>query len=134
MIRIDSPKDFYKLDDVHPLIQKYIINYANSLLSKCGGCNLPEIGTVILLESKNDLSDFHSMGLTQSLEHSLNDFAEIIILQGETGTQRLLHAVFILTNSWGIDLYVPERLCSESLRQHLFEEFMGEKVIEFWEC
>ena len=130
MIRLDSPADYPKLDGVHHLIRQHIINYINGFLTEYDASDLSSIGSVFLLETEADITDHQSMGLSQPLENTLHEFAEILVFKGLTDTVRLLHVVIIISNSWGLDVYIPENLPSETLREHLYKEFVGEKIIE----
>ena len=134
MIRLGSPVDYPKLDGVHPLVRQHIINHINGLLSEYGGCDLSEVGTVIFISTESELSDFKGMGLSRPLEEMQNEFAEILILKSSANEIRLIHTVFIISDSWRIDLYIPENLCPDTLREHLYKEFTGEKLIELEEC
>jgi len=134
MIKLDSPADFPKLEVVHPLVKKYIIKFINGLLAEYNISDLSEIGSVIIITAESKLSDFQSMGFPQPLEKMQNELAEILILKNGTDEIRLLHAVYILSDSWGIDIYIPENQNCAFCAKFFYKEFTGERVIELEEC
>jgi len=134
MIRLYSPADYPKLDDVHPLVRQHLMDYVNGFLAEYNTPDMRDIGCVFLLQSESDIADFKSMGFPQPLDEMLNEYAEVVNLKGETDTVRLIHAVFIISDSWGIDLYIPENLCPDALREHLYKEFTVERTIKLEDC
>ena len=131
MIRIDSAADYPKLDGVHPLAAQHIQKACDDLMRMYNLTDMSEIGCTFYLDSQADIDNHLEMGLSQPMEKSINEVADVLVLKGRRDTIRLIYAVYILNDSWGIAVYMPEDLPSDTLKTKLFEEYDGrEKIIE----
>lgn len=109
MITIESQEDLTKLDnkEINPLIAAYIKKYFLFVCKQFHTKDLSQVGAIYLLESKKDLQLHMELGLSDPLEQSVFEFADLLTLQSAIDSIQLWHCCFVKTNDNAISLFAP---------------------------
>ncbi len=68
------------------------------------------------------------MGLTNSLENSFPEFAELLIFKNSLEYIKLLHSCFVISNSYAISVYTEIEILSKSAETNLMHDCVIKEI------
>lgn len=129
MIKIEKIADLEKLKSVNPLIAKYLEDYLQFFLTKYECESISEFGTFYLLEDKDDLQKYSTMGLSQPIDKSIYEFTDCLTIKNSTSQIKLLHSCFLLNNDYAISVFIPDEILDIKIREYLLEDSTEREVV-----
>ncbi|MDL2287616.1 hypothetical protein LJB90_03555 [Eubacteriales bacterium OttesenSCG-928-G02] len=132
MICIKSKDDINALEITmasHPLIARFLKEYITSITSQYPDDELSDYGGFFFLESAEDVENHTAYHLSRPLKETPNEFSEVIIIQGKAEAKKVVHSVFIISNSFAVAVFAEDGLLDSATLQHLFEERIEDRTV-----